>query len=278
MRYIASDTPFSAPRAVKALVIANGCAWLFLVLILQRHFLGGPFVFQHLGLSPASLLELKLWQPFTYMFLHGSGLFHILLNMFVLWMFGSELERLWGARVFLACYLWSGAFAALIYSAACFIYVFVLGGSRPEILSMPVVGASGAVFGLLTVYGFVYSERTVLFMAIFPMKAKHFAFFIAGIELVTLLETGFGGPVANLAHLGGLVAGFLFLYWRKYLQRIRLSSLFQKNGGRGGGFFGGRRRPRLRVFHRRRLERPAAGPGPCGVKGFFAGEIFAGTK
>ena len=243
MRYAASDLSFSAPRVVKALVIANACAWLFLVLILQRHFLGGPFVFQYLGLSPASLLELKLWQPFTYMFLHGSGLFHILLNMFVLWMFGSELERLWGARTFLACYLWSGVGAALIYSTACFIYVFGFGGQSVEILNMPVVGASGAVFGLLTAYGFVFSERTVLFMMVFPMKAKHFAFLVAGIELVTLLERGFGGPVANLAHLGGLVAGFLFLQGRKRLQRLRVSALYQKSDRR-------RRRRNLRVFHR----------------------------
>lgn len=88
-----------------------------------------------------------------------------------------------------------------------------------EIMAKPVIGASGAVFGLLLAYGIIYSERIIYLMMVFPIKARHFTLLIASIELVTILDSGLSGPVANLAHLGGLISGFLFLQFRKQLQR-----------------------------------------------------------
>ena len=230
MRYIATDYNFSVTRTVKSLIIANALIWFFLIVIFQRHFAEDPIVFKAFGLSPVHILKYRFWQFFTYMFLHSSGVFHLLFNMFVLWMFGSELEKHWGPRLFLSYYLFSGVGAGLIYCACCFIYIFVFQGSHPEILVTPVIGASGAVFGLLLAYGLIYSERIIYFMMIFPIKARHFTMIIAAIELVTILDNGFGGPVANLAHLGGLISGFLFIKSRKWFQRSYFKRLRKRMG------------------------------------------------
>ena len=233
MRYIATDYSFSVTRVVKSLIIANIGVWFFLVLIFQNYFASGPVVFKTFGLLPAAaVLKYQFWQFFTYMFLHASGLFHLLFNMFVLWMFGSELERRWGSRLFLTYYVFSGVGAAVIYTIGCLVYVYGLSGDSVGILGKPVIGASGAVFGLLLAYGLIYSERVIYFMMIFPIKARHFTLLIAGIELVTILEHGFSGPIANLAHLGGLVSGFVFLKGRAYLQRSQLRRL-RKGAGTG---------------------------------------------
>lgn len=107
------------------------------------------------------------------------------------------------------------------------------------IMAKPVIGASGAVFGLLLAYGIIYSERIIYLMMIFPIKAKYFTLLIAGIELVTILDNGFSGPVANLAHLGGLLSGFLFLQFRKQLQRNYFKKLKRR------GF----KSPRLKIVN-----------------------------
>ena len=231
MRYIATEFQFSMTKTVKALIIANVACWFFLVVIFQRYFAEGPVVFNSFGLLPDFILKYRFWQLFTYMFLHSPGVFHILFNMFVLWMFGSELERHWGSKVFLAYYLFSGVGAGLIYSTCVLISIFIF-QSDASILGKPVIGASGAVFGLLLAYGIIYSERIIYFMMIFPIKARHFTLFIAAIELVTILENGFSGPVANLAHLGGLASGFLFLKGRKWLQKNQLNQWKKQMGSR----------------------------------------------
>lgn len=101
------------------------------------------------------------------------------------------------------------------------IYGLISGDVLP--LMEPVVGASGAVYGLLLAYGMIFSERMIYFMMVFPMKAKHFVWIIGFVELATLLDSGMSGSVANLAHLGGILAGFLILqFWTKW--RFRLQS------------------------------------------------------
>ena len=202
---------------VKSLVIANVGAWFVLVLLVQQFFLDSPYVFQFLGLVPSGFLQGYLWQPFTYMFIHASGVFHILFNMVILWMFGSELERLWGSRFFLIYYLVCGVGAALIY---CVVLMFVALFTEVHLTGVPVVGSSGAVFGLMAAYGLIFKDRILYVMMIFPMKARTFIYFLAGIEILSVLSSGLGGPVANLAHLGGLVAGFLFLIFWKNWHRI----------------------------------------------------------
>ena len=160
------------------------------------------------------------------MFLHSSGLFHILFNMMVLWMFGSELEQLWKKKFFLIYYLVCGVGSALVYFVGVTLYSTF--GGNSAVMDIPVVGASGAVFGLLLAYGLIFGDRLVLFMFIFPMRARTFTILIAAVELMTMLNSGFGSPVANLAHLGGLLSGFLFLNFRSVLQRLQAKSFLKK--------------------------------------------------
>ena len=214
MRMGGSQMQMALPMTpiVKRLIIINVVIWVVAVMIIQKAFLAENYIFRYFGLIPGSFIfDFFLWQPFTYMFLHSTSFFHILFNMLILWMFGSELEGRWGGRFFLIYYLVSGIGAAFLYVICTLVYYLFSGQSGP--LMVPVIGASGATFGLILAYGLIFAERTVLFMFIFPMKAKYFALLLGVIELLTLLDSGFGSKVANLAHLGGIVSGFLFLFF-----------------------------------------------------------------
>src|SRR4029453_18440750 len=143
-----------------------------------------------LGLSPQAVFEqLALWQPFTYMFLHStSGVGHILFNMLALWMIGTELERTWGSRFFVKYYVVTGIGAALTsLLLAAFSDVFYYSVT---------VGASGAIYGLI--------------LFIVPVPARIAVTILGAIALLSSMG-GAGGGVAHSAHLGGLVAGYLYL-------------------------------------------------------------------
>jgi membrane associated rhomboid family serine protease len=148
------------------------------------------------------------WQVVTYAFLHG-GLFHLFFNMLGLWMFGSELERLWGNRRYVH-FLLAGVLAA----AAVQLLFTAVTGSRT-----PTVGASGGLFALLLAFGMLFPNRIImpLFPPI-PMKARTFVIVFGGLELLlgSGLLGGVGSGVAHFAHLGGMVGGFLMIrYWRR---------------------------------------------------------------
>ena len=192
--------------------------WLILQMVLDRLF-DFPLV-QNLGLVPGKVIyDFFLWQPLTYIFLHSNQISHIVFNMLLLWMLGGELEQRWGGKLFLNYYLVSGVGAGVIYTIIVFIYASLTGSHKGLII--PVVGASGSVFGLMLAYGMLFGDRIIHFMMIFPMKAKYFVALLGLIELVTLVNMGVaGGEVANLAHLGGLVSGFLFLFfWTRHKQK-----------------------------------------------------------
>ncbi len=143
------------------------------------------------------------WQLLTYAFLHGDG-FHLFFNMLGLWMFGSELERLWGPRRYLV-FLLAGVLAAAVAQ----LLVSMLMGWRD-----PTVGASGGLFALLLAYGMLFPNRVImpLFPPI-PMKARTFVIVFGVLELVLGLYGARG--VAHFAHLGGMVGGFFMIrYWR----------------------------------------------------------------
>jgi membrane associated rhomboid family serine protease len=143
------------------------------------------------------------WQVVSYAFLHG-GVFHLFFNMLGLWMFGSELERLWGERRYLL-FLLAGVLAAAVAQ----LLVTWMAGSR-----VPTVGASGGLFALLLAFGMLFPNRTIvpLFPPI-PMKARTFVIFFGALEL--LLGSIDRSGVAHFAHLGGMVGGFLMIrYWR----------------------------------------------------------------
>lgn len=210
--------PFMAPmtRMVKNLIIINVSLWLGLVIIVQQFFMSQPYLYRWFGLTPELFLtQFFIWQPVTYMFLHSTSIFHVVFNMLILWWFGSDLESRWGSKFFLLYYFVSGVGAALLYMLCIVIYYLVSGNILP--LMTPVVGASGAIFGIILAYGILFGDRVIYFMMLFPMKARYFVMIIGAIELVTLLNTGVRGQVANLAHLGGLVSGFLFLFfWTRW--------------------------------------------------------------
>jgi membrane associated rhomboid family serine protease len=146
------------------------------------------------------------WQVVSYGFLHGD-LFHLFFNMLGLWMFGSELERLWGRSRY-----WQFLLASLVAAAGTQLLVTWLTRSN-----VPTVGASGALFGLLLAFGMLFPNRIImpLFPPI-PMKARTFVIVFGVLEL--LLGLGGRGGIAHFAHLGGMLGGFLMIrYWRGQL-------------------------------------------------------------
>ncbi len=150
------------------------------------------------GLVPYAVThELHIWQLVTYLFLHG-GFFHILFNMFALWMFGSDLERLWGEKQFLVYYFLTG-----IGAGVCDVLL------RPS-STIPTIGCSGAVFGLILAYGMLFPDRVILLSLIIPIKAKWFALLYGAIEFVNSYSDSASG-VSHVAHLGGMLFGYLYL-------------------------------------------------------------------
>ena len=180
---------------VKNLLIANTAAFILSILAQAA---GYGALFDYLMLIPYMVTRhFFLWQLVTYMFLH-AGFFHILFNMFALWMFGSELERTWGARRFLWFYFVTGIGAAVTV-------VLVSPSSMVATL-----GASGAIYGLLMAYGMLFPDRLIFLYFLIPIKAKYFVMIMGGIEFFSALSTP-GSLVSHVAHLGGMVFGLLYL-------------------------------------------------------------------
>ena len=208
---------------VKILIIANA-----VVFIIQNFFgeqltvrLFGGFSF----VPHQAIFELQVWRFVTYMFLHGD-FWHIGFNMFALWMFGSQIEARWGKRNFLVYYFVCGLGGAIVYG------LFNLFGVDTFVR---MIGASGAVMGILLAYGMMFPNSIILFMFIFPMKAKYFVILLALIDLWSIPG---GGSVAHLAHLGGMLAGFIFLRvtMPALTSGIGMGSLGGGPGGLGGAW------------------------------------------
>ena len=189
---------------VKFLLIS--CLVAFLIQQTADQFLGGNLT-SLFGLVPAhAVFHFYLWQLGTYAFLHGDVL-QLFLNLLMLVFIGSDLEALWGKTRFLKYYFFCSVSAGLLYL---FLQIFVW---RESGLYTPMVGASGAIYGLLLAYGLIFGERVFLFLLLFPMKAKHFIWILAAMELMTTVFSGRGG-LASAAHLGGMAAGFAYLLAR----------------------------------------------------------------
>lgn len=190
--------PGPLTSAIKLLIAVNVAAFLAAFF--------APAITLFLGLRPADLFgEFRIWQPLTYMFLHG-GLFHILFNMLVLWMFGVELERMWGSRFFIKYYLVCGLGAA----ATTILLGLVPGAFGNQLYYSLTIGASGAIYGLLLAYALYFPNRPILMFLLFPIPAKYFVMIIGAISLLSSMS-GPGSGVAHTAHLGGLVTGYLYL-------------------------------------------------------------------
>jgi membrane associated rhomboid family serine protease len=202
---------------VKWLMIINVAVWFVFQIILEG-FLHIPFT-TFFGLFPGKVLfQFEIWQLGTYMFLHSMQVTHILFNMLMLWFFGAELEQRWGSKFFLIYYLTSGIGAAILYCLGVWAYALITGSQTG--LIVPVIGASGAIFGLLLAQGILFGERIVYFFMLFPMKTKFFVMIMGLVQLASLMTSSVsGGEVAYLAHLGGLVSGFLCLQVKGYMSR-----------------------------------------------------------
>lgn len=222
------------PPVVKWLVITNVAVWFIGQVVLEGFVLRSNLISSYLSLVPLQVLEQGyLWQLVTYMFLHTTQVTHILFNMLMLWFFGAELEQRWGRRFFATYYFVTGVGAAIIYVAGTALAagLFNIGVFT---LAIPVQGASGAVFGLLLAYGMLFGERVIHFMMIFPMKAKFFVLIMGFVEFASLLSSRErGSEVAYLAHLGGIISGFLFLKgWGWWQRRQWNKKAAQKHRGR----------------------------------------------
>ncbi len=226
MRYSAS-----APRirfdwrnfitpGVKLLVIA--CSVVYFAQILVGLFFedaGTAWVNHFFGLVPLGPIPgLRVWQPFTYIFMHGSFL-HLLFNMLFLWMFGKELELIWGKKRFLNYFFLCGVGAGLI---ELLIKVTpMLWGHTPS--DVPTIGASGAIFGILLANAVLFPDRQVwLFPIPIAVPMRPYVAVLAAIEFVSTFGVG-GDKVSHLCHLGGMLVGWVYLRRGSFLYNVRNS-------------------------------------------------------
>lgn len=200
------------PRGVKWLLIANTAIFVFsFFLAVVNREMGGAFL-TIFGLSAAWFLHGAILQPVTYMFLHG-GFGHLLFNMLMLWMFGADLERDWGTRRFLNFYFVCG-----IGAGFCNIVANLVMGSG----GVQTIGASGAIYGVLLAFGLLYPNRTVFFSFLFPIPARLFVIIMGAFAFFSSFDRS--SPVSNIAHLGGMLFGYLYLRFGLHRMSDRLGN------------------------------------------------------
>ncbi len=228
------------PIVVKNLLIINGLFFLAKIGLqttgVNLSHIFGAYYFDSPNFEP--------WQIITHMFMHAS-MSHIFFNMFALWMFGTAIEQVWGPKKFLIYYLITGFGAFLLHYAVVSVEMYQLASEvGPDVIAqiksegvevwtsgkyytnpiwqkinaiynIPVVGASGAVFGLLLAYGMMFpNNRLMLIFLPVPIKAKYFVMGYGAIELFSGIANSEGDNVAHFAHLGGMLFGYLLIkYW-----------------------------------------------------------------
>jgi len=202
------------PPVIKLLLVTNVAIYIIFNLILAGYSVGNIsfdlLITKYFALNPLSpvvfndngeIVKLSFypWQLITYMFMHG-GFFHILINMLVLWMFGAELENTWGSQRFFTYYMICGVGAGL-----CNLLI------APLFTSVgPTVGASGAIYGVLVAFGYLFPDRKIYIYGLIPVKAKFLVILYMLIELFAVAG-GQDSGIAHMAHLGGGVVGFVYL-------------------------------------------------------------------
>ena len=194
--------PFT--RTVKVLVIACSVIWFGMFLLARSGQAEIYYTVQNLfGLTPAAVLHGWVWQLITYSFIH-AGFGHVFFNMLSLWMFGSQLEVDWGRQRFLEFYFFSVLGGALCTIAISYSHIL---GLSPQVTT---VGASGGIYGLIVAFGILYARARIYVMGIFPIEARWFAIIWVGLALYSALA-GTGGNIAQIAHLGGALFGYIYL-------------------------------------------------------------------
>lgn len=238
-----SNFYWSFPTGVKWLIISN--VGIYLIYFFGSYLRGRP-IFSGLELVPALVVRGALWQLVTYLFLHSlASIWHIVFNMLTLWMFGAPIEETWGTRRFVQYYFICGIGAGI-----CVVLANLAFGDPYQ----RVIGASGAIYGLLLAYGMMFPNQTVLFSFLFPIKAKYMVMIFGVIAFLGSFQTG--SPISNLAHLGGMIFGFAYMKmqfgsrvagrrfelnlqqrWKEYrLERARRKfKIYMKKHGSGDG-------------------------------------------
>jgi len=229
--------PPITPPVIKQLLIANAIVF-FAQLVTGGGDIGRSMLTDLGAVQPFAVWRQgMLWQPFTYMFLHAS-LLHIGFNMFALWMFGPQLALVWGPQRFLRYYLVCGVGAGLLIATVPWLLV-LLGWTSAVALTLPTLGASAAVYGVILAYSLTWPDRTI--MLIFPPVAFRAIWLI---PVLLFMEYAFGpGNVSHLGHLGGVLVGWLYLRsdgsgtrllpsleqirwrWRRFRMRRRLRAV-----------------------------------------------------
>ncbi|MBI4656828.1 MAG: rhomboid family intramembrane serine protease [Elusimicrobia bacterium] len=214
-----------------------------------------------LGLVPYEFAhDYRLWQAVTYMFVHG-GFWHFLINVFMLWMFGRFIEPVLGKKTFLLYFLLTGIGAGLITT------VFSLNSARP------VVGASGAIYGLLIAFAMLYPDQKVYLYFLFPVTSRQMVLIAAALELAASFS-GSNSGVANTAHLGGMAVGYAYFklpreirrYWRRcpdaasvQFHRGKLEAevdrILEKISREGESSISGRERAFLEKYSRKQIKK-----------------------
>jgi len=202
------------PPGIKGLILTNVAVFLFSFLFLPRDRVQG-FV-ELFGVSATGLFKHgRVWQLATYAFLHDTeGIGHVLFNMLFLFFFGRALERNWGTKRFLFFYFSAAVFAGLAYV----LWQFVGGAAHPERLAISSIGASGAVMAVMMVYALWYPNQLILLFFIIPMRIRTLVILTVIIEVVSL--PNLQDNVAHMAHLGGLLFGFIIVRFGPQLRRV----------------------------------------------------------
>jgi len=226
--------PPITPQVIKNIIIAN-------IVVYLAQLVTGTVTYYGVVSPERVWLGFELWRPFTYMWLHSPGSpFHILFNMFALWMFGSTLALAWGEQRFLRYYLVCGVGAGVLIATVPFLPHLMGWGYRPDLVR-PTLGASGAVMGVLLAFSFTWPNRTIqLIFPPIPLKAIWLIPFILFMELTS-------GPsnVSHLGHLGGVLVGWIYLVregrtpgaptieslklkWRRHQMRQKLRAVHEE--------------------------------------------------
>jgi len=203
----------SFPRptlVVKWLLIINIVVFLLGFLIPQF----GAFLFYWFSVWPKTPgMSMQIWRPITYQFLHG-GLGHIFWNMFILFFFGPMLERLWGSRKFLTFYLVCGATGGIFYPILA--HIGWLGAA-------PLIGASGSILGMLAAAAILFPKMIVYVFGIFPLRMSVLAIILVVMSILSLLRPDVSANAGGeAAHLGGMVAGALYVISEKWRQKFKM--------------------------------------------------------
>jgi membrane associated rhomboid family serine protease len=213
MSYYRFSFGYGLPPVIKKLMIIMGAVFVLQMVV------NGMMTF-YLGLVPILVWKkFFLWQLATYIFLHG-GIGHILFNLLGLWMFGGELENYWGSRKFLFYFFFCGIGAG-ICTVVFTPYQFI-----------PVIGASGAIYGILLAFGWLFPNRPIYIYFLFPIPAKYFVIIFGVIEFFSSMR-GVGGGVAHLTHLGGLLFGLIYMGYPAIRRKIRREYYQRKSNQKG---------------------------------------------